>query len=160
MISPHLPLQPASSPAQAHFSLGKAAAVLDTLLRAAPGLTPALLHQARVKFLSGLSDCSIGGNVPRCKECAIMLPPLAGEMEASQTSLQKCLKTDPNSTQSHLLMAQIQLHLHNPQQVCMGTVCVCMCVCVCVYGHCVCVCVTSSLKLYSHFRVCPLLKWH
>ncbi|CAI8036176.1 Tetratricopeptide repeat protein 21B [Geodia barretti] len=87
----YAPTEPALTPAQAHPTLPQAAAILESILTAAPALTPALLLLARVKYLSG-------------------------EMQGSQSCLQKCLRLDSSSTEAHLLMAQIQLHSNNPQQ--------------------------------------------
>ena len=52
-FSLHLSSQPAATLAQAHPALAQAATILESVLMAAPALTPALLLLARVKYLSG-----------------------------------------------------------------------------------------------------------
>ncbi|KAJ8385445.1 hypothetical protein AAFF_G00188970 [Aldrovandia affinis] len=60
------------------------ASVLDTVVKAVPGLLQAVYLMAKIKFLSG-------------------------DIDAAQSSLQLCLDQNPSHANAHLLMAQIQL---------------------------------------------------
>ncbi|KAM4698341.1 tetratricopeptide repeat protein 21B isoform 1-T1 [Rhinophrynus dorsalis] len=82
------PNQPASPGQPVSPLLRHCASVLETVVKTAPGLQQAAFLIAKVKYLSG-------------------------DIEAAQSSLQRCLDQNPSYADAHLLMTQVYLSQDN-----------------------------------------------